>query len=352
MNRAEHPLHLVLGLVRVGQDRVERLGAEELAAHAKVAGRIPDGAPLRRSRGSGRDARRAPRGPRCDRHLRVAVLAIEQERRRARGARALVVVANRITDVERIGRRDAEARAGPLEDLGLGLSGLLDRRNGERRERNGESPRASSSRGQVRVPVRDDGERRGSRAARCFERRQDVADRSSRSLGPRKCAARRAYASGETSPPSRRARTRPQEVRQNSGLAADASVPVAGRLGLHLGPRPEQGLTQLLRRKTRAVLAKTRVRRPPRREDPDGGASRRRRSRPRGSADERVLPHHAVEGPVQARRSSGEPPRAPSRAPPACRPRGRAPRARPRRCHTSASSWTEKKRVASPSRMP
>src|SRR5262252_618887 len=101
---------------------------------AKVRRRISEGLrPAGRSGGAAAEPFRQLREARdALRHVAMLAAPVEEERRETGRPRAVVVVAQRVADVQRLGRSDAETRARPVEDLGAGLARLLDCRHRDR----------------------------------------------------------------------------------------------------------------------------------------------------------------------------------------------------------------------------
>jgi hypothetical protein len=62
--------------------------------------------------------------------LGMPIVPVEKECRESRGARALEILGHRVADVQRFSGIDPEPPARAVEDLGVGLAGLFDRRHG------------------------------------------------------------------------------------------------------------------------------------------------------------------------------------------------------------------------------
>ena len=238
LHRTERPLHLVLGLLRVGEDQVERLLPEELA-HAKVRRRISEGGrragdplrQLRQARDPVGDVRRARPGGRA-----AAPAAPRRARPRSRRAAS-----------RRRGGSLRRARRRARRSGGRSPRRACPSPRSPRRTTRPEVPREAAALEelrQVRVPVRDDRERR-IRAPRARSRAGGRPGRRPTTPGSRKCRARRANASSDSGPPSSSRRTRPRKVAPELGLAPHSSVAVARLLALDLDPGRGQRAAQL-----------------------------------------------------------------------------------------------------------
>ncbi len=236
--------------------------------------------------------------------LRVPPVPVEQQRRETRGPRALDVVPQRVTDVQRFGRGDAEPLAGAPEDLGRGLAGRLDRRD---RDRRGKTARASglrAARGRWESQFETTASSRP-RAGELLESRQHVPVDGPGAGIPEM---RGQPAEGRVGHARRRPRLRAMPVEKRPPealLAGDPAVAVRRRARPGPAPRRARSASRERLRLTARRPRGTRARRPPRPEDPGAEAWRRRRSRRRGSPGYGRTVSRRARSPASRRRERG-----------------------------------------------
>ena len=302
LDRPERPLQLVRRLLRVGEDRVERFFPEERVAHA---GRAAGYQELRL--GSGRQAQ-SRRGTSVRLRIRsgtpvVPLVPIEQQRSRARAARAPSTSSRGESPTCSASPGATPSRRQVRWKIsGVGLAGWprSPKPKTTSKAGRGRGPRAARGRCESQFEMTASARPRAPRARRASAGR--------RRRWPRSRARGSAWPAGRRPRPRRRprratARTPDQEVAPEVLLAGDSAVAVAG--GLRPGPRPRPRASASRRASgsnARAVLAehaavdlldrRIRVQKRGAGVEADGADHR-------PSADERVLPHHAVERAVE-----------------------------------------------------